>query len=83
MAPKGPKGDSHPGVIRAHPAAPTEDMLQSLRDRELFAKGGHTTSETKTGATKTESPQQTSKSDGTRTPYDPEPEVSHQLDVLA
>lgn len=81
-APKGPRTDSPPGVIRAHPTAPTEDMLQGLRDREILDKRGKSTREIKTKGYQVESPPEPPKLSAARTPYDPDPEVSHSLDVV-
>ena len=81
-APKGPKAYSPPGVIRAHPTAPTEDMLQGLRDREIIAKRGKSTTAIKSKAHREESPTEPHKAPVARTPYDPEPEVSHSLDIV-
>jgi hypothetical protein len=76
--PKGPKADTPPGVIRAHPTTPTEDMLQSLRDQELLAKRDQSTGETKSKAAEAGS----ARTHGTRNPYDSEPETSHNLDIV-
>ena len=82
VAPKGPKGDTPPGVIRAHPTAPTEDMLQSLRDRELLAKRDQSTGETESKAAEDGSARRTAETHGARTPYDSGPETSHNLDIV-